>query len=188
MFTGRSPRHFQEVPMTAERIYLSTTIPYVNARPHLGHALELVQADVLARHHRLAGDQVRFQTGTDDNSLKNVLAAEAESIAVAALVDRNASAFAALRDPLSLSFDDFIRTSSDPRHRPGVERLWRACAASGDLYRKSYEGRYCVGCEQFYTDAELDAGTCTDHGTAPQLVAEENWFFRLSKYADRLHE
>ena len=81
--------------MTNERVYLSTTIPYVNARAHLGHALELVQADVLARHHRLAGDQVRSQTGTDDNSLKNVLAAEAEGIAVAALVDRNASAFAA---------------------------------------------------------------------------------------------
>ena len=174
--------------MTAQRVYLSTTIPYVNSRAHIGHALELVQADVLARHHRRIGDEVRLQSGTDDNSLKNVLAAEAEGISTRELVNRNASEFAGLREHLSLSFDDFIRTSSDPRHRPGVERLWRACAASGDLYRKSYEGRYCVGCEQFYTDAELDAGTCPDHGTAPQLVAEENWFFRLSKYADRLHE
>ena len=174
--------------MTAQRVYLSTTIPYVNSRAHIGHALELVQADVLARHHRRIGDEVRLQSGTDDNSLKNVLAAEAEGISTRELVNRNASEFAGLREHLSLSFDDFIRTSSDPRHRPGVERLWRACAASGDLYRKSYEGRYCVGCEQFYTDAELDAGTCPDHGTPPQLVAEENWFFRLSKYADRLHE
>jgi methionyl-tRNA synthetase len=174
--------------MTAQRVYLSTTIPYVNSRAHIGHALELVQADVLARHHRRIGDEVRLQSGTDDNSLKNVLAAEAEGISTRELVNRNASEFAGLREHLSLSFDDFIRTSSDPRHRPGVERLWRACAASADLYRKSYEGRYCVGCEQFYTDAELDAGTCPDHGTAPQLVAEENWFFRLSKYADRLHE
>jgi len=174
--------------MTNERVYLSTTIPYVNARAHLGHALELVQADVLARHHRLAGDQVRSQTGTDDNSLKNVLAAEAEGIAVAALVDRNASAFAALRDPLSLSFDDFIRTGSDPRHRPGVERLWRACAASGDLYRKQYEGLYCVGCEQFYRPAELPDGLCPEHGTRPERVAEENWFFRLSRYAGQLHD
>ena len=172
--------------MTAQRVYLSTTIPYVNSRPHLGHALELVQADVLARHHRRIGDEVRLQSGTDDNSLKNVLAAEREGISTRELVNRNASAFADLREHLSLSVDDFIRTSSDPRHRPGVERLWRACAASGDLYRKTYEGLYCVGCEQFYTEAELDAGKCPDHGTPPQLVAEENWFFRLSRYADRL--
>jgi len=169
--------------MTAQRVYLSTTIPYVNARPHLGHALELVQADVLARHHRLAGDQVRFQTGTDDNSLKNVLAAEAEGVAVTELVGRYAAAFAALREPLALSFDDFIRTSSDPRHRPGVERLWRACADRGDLYPKHYEGLYCVGCEQFYRPAELPDGLCPEHLTQPQLVAEENWFFRLSRYA-----
>jgi methionyl-tRNA synthetase len=174
--------------MTAQRVYLSTTIPYVNSRAHIGHALELVQADVLARHHRRIGDEVRLQSGTDDNSLKNVLAAAAEGISTRTLVNRNASAFAGLREHLSLSFDDFIRTSSDPRHRPGVERLWRACEASGDLYRKTYEGLYCVGCEQFYTEAELDSGTCPDHGTAPQAVAEENWFFRLSKYAGRLHD
>jgi methionyl-tRNA synthetase len=174
--------------MNAQRVYLSTTIPYVNGRPHLGHALELVQADVLARHRRLAGDQVRFQTGTDDNSLKNVLAAEAEGVAVAELVSRYATAFAALREPLALSFDDFIRTSSDPRHRPGVERLWRACADRGDLYLKHYEGRYCVGCEQFYKPAELRDGLCPEHLTQPQLVAEENWFFRLSRYADQLHD
>ena len=123
--------------MNPARLYISTTIPYVNAKAHLGHALELVQADVLARHHRLAGDQVRFQTGTDDNSLKNVLAAETEGLAVRDLVDRNSRAFAALRDPLELSFDDFLATSSDPRHLPGVERLWRACAASGDLYTQA---------------------------------------------------
>jgi methionyl-tRNA synthetase len=174
--------------MNAQRVYLSTTIPYVNARPHLGHALELVQADVLARHHRLAGDQVRFQTGTDDNSLKNVLAAEAEGVSVAELVNRYADAFAGLREPLALSFDDFIRTSSDPRHRPGVERLWRACADQGDLYLKHYEGRYCVGCEQFYKPAELRDDLCPEHLTPPQPVAEENWFFRLSRYADRLHD
>jgi methionyl-tRNA synthetase len=173
--------------MNSQRVYLSTTIPYVNARPHLGFALELVQADVLARYHRLTGDQVRFQTGTDDNSLKNVLAAEAEGVSTAALVDRNATAFAALREPLALSFDDFIRTGSDPRHRPGVERLWRACAARGDLYRRHYEGLYCVGCEQFYQPAELPGGRCPEHGTEPQRVAEENWFFRLSRYAGQLH-
>ncbi|MGX1668522.1 methionine--tRNA ligase [Streptomyces sp. NPDC055400] len=174
--------------MTAPRQYITTTIPYVNARPHLGFALELVQADVLARHRRHRGDDVRFLSGTDDNSLKNVLAAEAEGINVQTLVDRNAEAFAALREPLALSFDDFIRTSRDPRHRIGVERLWRRCAESGDLYRKHYEGRYCVGCEQFYTPADLVDGRCSEHGTEPQLVAEENWFFRLSRYANTLHE
>jgi methionyl-tRNA synthetase len=174
--------------MTAQRVYLSTTIPYVNARAHLGHALELVQADVLARHHRQAGDQVRFQTGTDDNSLKSVLAAEAEGVSTAAFVDRNAAAFAALRGPLALSFDDFIRTGSDPRHRPAVERLWHACAASGDLYLKQYEGQYCVGCEQFYRPAELSGGLCPEHRTRPEPVAETNWFFRLSRYAGQLHD
>jgi methionyl-tRNA synthetase len=172
--------------MTATRVYLSTTIPYVNARAHLGHALELVQADVLARHHRRIGDEVRLQSGTDDNSLTNVLAAEAEGISTRELVHRNASAFAGLREHLSLSLDDFIRTSSDPRHRPGVERLWRACAASGDLYRKSYAGLYCVRCEQFYTEAELAAGNCPEHGIRPQLIEEENWFFRLSRYANQI--
>ena len=172
--------------MTANRVYLSTTIPYVNARAHLGHALELVQADVLARHHRRIGDEVRLQSGTDDNSLTNVLAAEAEGISTRDLVHRNSTAFAGLREHLSLSLDDFIRTSSDPRHRPGVERLWRACEASGDLYRRSYAGLYCVRCEQFYTEAELAAGNCPEHGIPPQLIEEENWFFRLSRYADQL--
>jgi methionyl-tRNA synthetase len=174
--------------MTAQRIYLSTTIPYVNSRPHVGFALEVVQADVLARHHRRIGDFVRLQSGTDDNSLKSVLAAEESGISTTELVQRNASAFAGLREQLSLSLDDFIRTGSDSRHRSGVERLWRACEASGDLYRKSYEGLYCVGCEQFYKPAELAGENCPDHGVPPQLVAEENWFFRLSRYADRLRE
>ncbi|MGP3969492.1 methionine--tRNA ligase [Streptomyces sp. 6N223] len=175
-------------PRHPERVYITTTIPYVNARPHLGFALELVQADTLARHRRRRGDHVRLLSGTDDNSLKNVLAAEAEGVDVRWLVDRNADAFAALREPLALSLDDFIRTSSDPRHRVGVERLWRRCAAAGDLYRKAYEGLYCVGCEQFYAPDDLVDGRCAEHGSEPQLVAEENWFFRLSRYADRLHE
>ena len=166
--------------------YITTTIPYVNGRPHLGHALEFVQADVLARYHRSTGQQVRFQSGTDDNSLKNVLAAEAAGIGVQEFVDANATAFTGLAESLNLSIDDHIRTSSDARHRAGVERLWQACAASGDLYRRHYEGLYCIGCEQFYTTAELKDGRCRDHGTVPGLVSEENWFFRLSRYAGRL--
>jgi methionyl-tRNA synthetase len=174
--------------MTTSHTYITTTIPYVNARPHLGFALELVQADVLARHYRRRGDQVRFQTGTDDNSLKNVLAAEAAGVGVQEFVDRNAAAFIALAGPLSLSVDDVIRTSSDPRHRAGVERFWQACDDAGDLYRKHYEGLYCVGCEQFYTPAELSDGRCPEHGTEPQRMSEENWFFRLSRYTSQLHD
>ncbi len=170
----------------APHTYITTTIPYVNARPHIGFALELVQADVLARFRRQRGDRVRFQAGTDDNSLKNVLAAQAAGQGVREFVDRNAEAFLALGPALSLAVDDVIRTSRDARHRPGVERFWRACAAAGDLYRKRYEGLYCTGCEQFYSPAELRAGRCPDHDTPPQPVAEENWFFRLSRYTDRL--
>ena len=167
--------------------YITTTIPYVNARPHIGHALELVQADVLARYHRGRGDAVRFQAGTDDNALKNVLAAGAAGLGVREFVDRNAEAFGALGGALSLSVDDFIRTSRDPRHRPGVEAFWRACSA--DLYRQRYTGLYCTGCEQFYVPAELrDGRRCPEHGTEPERVSEENWFFRLSRYAAPLRE
>src|SRR6516162_10626291 len=168
--------------------YITTTLPYVNARPHIGFALELVQADVLARYHRGRGDAVRFQAGTDDNSLKNVLAAQAAGAGVREFVDRNAEAFLALGPALSLTVDDFIQTSRDLRHRPGVERFWQACAAAGDLYRKRYEGLYCTGCEQFYSPAELAGGRCPEHETGPQRVAEQNWFFRLSRYGDRLRE
>ncbi|HEY2284751.1 MAG TPA: methionine--tRNA ligase [Streptosporangiaceae bacterium] len=166
--------------------YITTTIPYVNARPHIGHALELVQADVLARYHRGRGDTVRFQAGTDDNALKNVLAADTAGLGVREFVDRNAEAFAALGGALSLSVDDFIRTSRDPRHRPGVEAFWRAC--SGDLYRRQYTGLYCTGCEQFYRPGELRDGCCPEHGTEPEQVSEENWFFRLSRYGAPLRE
>src|SRR5215471_14799179 len=172
--------------MPRRRIYLTTAIPYVNAEPHLGFALELVQADTLARHHRLRGEEVRLLTGTDDNSLKNVLAAEAAGVATAELVKRNADRFADLQSRLELTFDDFIRTSTDPRHEPAVDRLWRASEAAGDLYRGLYEGLYCVGCEQFYEPDELEGGLCPEHETVPEKVAEENWFFRLSRYQDQV--
>jgi methionyl-tRNA synthetase len=105
------------------RFYITTAIPYVNGDPHLGHALEFVQADVLARHRRLRGDSVRFLSGTDDNALKNVDAALAAGLPVAEFVREKAQQFADLAGPLQLSNDDFIRTSTDLRHRPGVERL-----------------------------------------------------------------
>lgn len=168
------------------RRYITTAIPYVNSKPHLGFAMELVQTDVMARHWRHRGHEVRFLSGTDDNSLKNAIAAEAEGVSTRELVDRNAAAFYGLRDLLQISFDDFIRTSADPRHKVGVDRLWKATDASADLYRKDFEGLYCVGCEQFYNESELVDGRCPEHLTAPQLVSEENWFFKLSRYEDRL--
>ena len=168
--------------------YVTTAIPYVNAAPHLGHALELVQADVLARHRRRRGRPVRFLTGTDDNALKNVTAARAAGVDTAAFVAANAARFAGLRGPLALSFDDFIATSTDPRHAPGVRRLWQECAAAGDFYRRGYQGLYCPGCEQFYAPDDLVDGRCAEHHRVPDEVAEENWFFRLSRHRDRLLE
>lgn len=168
--------------------YVTTAIPYVNAAPHLGHALELVQADVLARHHRSRGRPVRFLTGTDENALKNVAAARAAGRDVASFVTANADRYSALRTPLALSFDDFIRTGSDRRHRLGVQRLWRRNAANGDFYRRRYEGLYCGGCEQFLARAELVDGRCGEHGTRPEPVTEENWFFRLTRYAATVEE
>ena len=162
--------------------------PYVNAAPHLGHALEFVQADTLARWRRSRGDEVRSLWGTDDHAGKNVQAARAVGEDTATFVDRHAAGFESLRGPLQLGFDDFIRTSRDPRHRPAVERLWRACDASGDLYRGRYEGLYCGGCERFYEPDELPGGRCREHGDAPQEVVEDNWYFRLSRYARSVAE
>ena len=167
--------------------YITTAIPYVNARPHIGFALEIVQTDTFARYHRQLGEDVYFLSGSDENSLKNVQAAEAEGIPTAELVARYATVFEGLKPLLDLSFDQFIRTSSDPRHAPGAAKLWAACVARGDIYSKSYHGLYCVGCEQFYTPAELTPqGLCPEHLTRPDEVEEENYFFRLSHYGPQL--
>jgi methionyl-tRNA synthetase len=170
------------------RLYITTAIPYVNGDPHLGHALEFVQADVLARHRRLRGDSVRFLSGTDDNALKNVDAALSAGVPVEVFVAEKAQRFVDLAKPLQLSNDDFIRTSTDPRHLPGVERLWRACAEAGDLYQRDYEGLYCSGCEAFVLPDDLADGCCPEHGGAPEPIVERNWFFRLSRYQAALFD
>jgi methionyl-tRNA synthetase len=166
--------------------YLTVAIPYVNAAPHLGYAYELVLADIHARARRLDGVATRFLGGTDDHSLKNVLAAEAAGAPTREFVDTHAERFQRLAGPLDLSFDDFIRTSADPRHVPSVHRLWNAALASGDLYQRPYRGDYCVGCERFYDPGELDQGGCPEHLTPVEQVEEVNWFFRLSRYQDQL--
>jgi len=168
---------------SAKQFYITTAIDYVNGDPHVGHALEKIQADVVARYHRILGEDVFFLTGTDENSLKNVQAAEKEGIAVKELVDRNAKRFYDLKDILNLSFDDFIRTT-EKRHVLGVEKLWKACQK--DIYRKKYRGLYCVGCETFLTESELVDGLCPEHKIAPELIEEENYFFKLSKYQKEL--
>ncbi len=166
--------------------FLSTAIPYVNAAPHVGYALELVIADAMARHARLQGDSVYFLSGTDDNSLKNALAAEHAGMTTRAFVDWHADEFATLKSTMNVSYDDFLRTSADARHAPAVEKLWRACARNGDIYAGDYQGLYCVGCEQFYTAEDLINGVCPEHGTTPDTISERNYFFRLSRYQNEL--
>ena len=174
--------------MAEDRYFITTAIPYANSTPHIGFALEIVQTDTFARYHRLRGDDTWFLTGTDENALKNVQAAERAGVPTAEFVERNSQRFQNLREVLDLSFDQFIRTAGDPIHRAGAEKIWRAIDASGDIYRKHYEGLYCVGCEQFYDEDDLIEGRCPEHGTVPDRVEEENYFFRLSRYAGQLEE
>jgi methionyl-tRNA synthetase len=170
----------------SRRIFITTSIPYVNARPHVGYAWELVLADTFARYFRLAGNDVRFLTGTDDNSLKNVHAAERAGLATADFVRTQGQRYRELARRLNLSNDDFIQTAFDPRHAPAVQRLWQRCRARGDIYTKSYSGLYCVGCEQFLSSTELSSGRCPDHDAPLEHVEEENYFFRLSAHAPNL--
>lgn len=168
-----------------KRFYISTALPYVNATPHLGFALEIIQADVIARYQRENGKEVFFLTGTDENSLKNVQTAKRENISPKELVDKNSQKFFQLKEILSLSFDDFIRTTEE-RHKKGVQKLWLLC--KNDIYKKKYRGLYCVGCEEFYKENELVNGFCPEHKTKPELIEEENYFFKLSKYQKILKE
>lgn len=167
-------------------IFVSTTIPYVNAKPHLGHAFEFLIADVYTRFYQQMGFDVYLLTGSDENSLKNVLAAEREGIPVQQLVDRNVVYFQQLVADLHLDNDHFIRTSVDEEHRRGASRVWELMAERGDIYSKEYTGLYCVGCEQFYTVEELADGKCPEHLVEPELVSERNYFFCLSNYQDQI--
>ena len=169
--------------MAKKKFYITTAIDYVNADPHLGHALEKIQTDVLARYQRFLGNDVFFLTGSDENSLKNVQAAQEEGVPVKKLVDRNTKKFYELKKTLNLSFDDFIRTT-EKRHIQGVQKLWKACQK--DIYKKTYQGLYCLECEEFYKENELENGLCPEHKIKTELIEEENYFFRLSKYQDKL--
>jgi methionyl-tRNA synthetase len=171
-----------------DNFYITTAIPYVNAKPHIGFALELIQTDAKLRYERsMRGDEfVRGLTGSDENSLKNVRAAEEAGEDVASFVERHAEEFKGLSTVLNLSFDDFIRTREE-RHIKGAQKLWSACKPE-DIYRKEYKGLYCVGCETFYTEKEVPDGICPEHKKPLEVVEEENYFFKLSNYQEPLEK
>lgn len=171
------------------KFYITTTLPYVNADPHIGFALEIVQADAIARYHAAHGDEVFFNTGTDEHGLKIYRNALATGKDPQAYADEWAEKFRALKEKLSL-FPDliFIRTT-DAHHKTAAQEFWRRCAKSGDIYKKNYEVKYCVGCEMEKTDSELADGKCPFHpNLVLELISEENYFFRFSKYQKPLLE
>lgn len=169
------------------KFYITAAIPYVNAKPHVGHALEFVQGDVIARYHRLIGDNTTYLTGADENALKNVQAAEKEHLDIHAFTDRNSKAFQDMADALSVKLDVFQRSSSNDHHISS-QKLWNLCNESGDIYKKTYKGLYCVGCEAFYTEDELNEnGECFEHpGKKLEIIEEENYFFKLSSYKEKI--
>ncbi|MDO8523650.1 MAG: methionine--tRNA ligase [bacterium] len=170
------------------KVYLTTTLPYVNDRPHIGFALEIVQADALARFRRLLGDDVFFNFGTDEHGQKIYRKALEEGKDPKAYVDEYAATFQDLKKALNLSYDAFIRTT-DSAHKAAAQEFWKRCAAAGDIYKKAYKIKYCVGCELEKTDSELVGGRCPLHPNLEiELIDEENYFFRLSKYQEKLLE
>lgn len=174
--------------MKKNSFYITTTIPYVNADPHIGFALELVQSDAIARYARLMGKDVFFTTGTDEYGQKIWEASQKEGKDVQEYVDHYAQKFLDLKSALNLSYDNFIRTTS-PGHIKAVQEFWRLCDAKGDIYKKIYRGLYCVGCEKFITEKDLMNGFCSLHpAQKPEMVEEENYFFRLGNYKKQLLE
>jgi methionyl-tRNA synthetase len=170
----------------AKAFYLTTTLPYVNADPHIGHALEFVQADAFARYQRFAGREVFFNTGTDEHGQKIFEAAQKEGQDVRVYVDHYAEEFKKLGAALDLSYDRFIRTT-EPAHYSASQEIWRRCATAGDIYKKKYKGLYCVGDEMFLREADLVNGRCPNHpNMEPVMLEEENYFFRLSNYQGKL--
>jgi methionyl-tRNA synthetase len=174
--------------MPEDKFYVTTSIAYTNAPPHVGYALELIQADVIARYQRLLGKNVFFLTGTDEHGEKIVKAAEKAGKGVEEFTDEISSKFKELTGALNISNDDFIRTTDEKRHWPTVQRIWNELIDKGDIYKKKYKGLYCVGCEAFVKEKDLVDGKCPNHQQAPETVEEENYFFKLSKYSDKIKE
>lgn len=174
--------HFSE-----KKYFITTAIAYPNSIPHLGHSLEIVQADCYARFCRLLGRDVIFQTGTDEHGIKNWQTAKKQDRDIMEFLDGNVAVFKEMYQKLGISFDQFIRTSDSDKHYPGAIKLWKRLTDAGDIYKQSYKGTYCAGCEAFKTEKELVDGRCPNHPTkCPEEIEEENYFFRLSKYKDEV--
>jgi methionyl-tRNA synthetase len=169
-------------------VYITTTLPYVNADPHIGFAMEIIEADVWARFHRQRGDEVFFNTGTDEHGLKVFRKAEKQGMTAQAYCDEKAQAFLDLKEKLNLSFDNFIRTT-DVKHIQAAQEFWKRCNERGDIYKKNYKVKYCVGCELEKTESELIDGRCPLHSDAElEVIEEENYFFKFSGYQEKLLE
>ncbi len=168
------------------KFYITSAIPYVNAKPHIGHALEFVQADTVARYHRALGDEVTLLSGGDENALKNVQAAEKAGKPIQEFIDENNQLFVELNKRLNTSYDIWQRGSNQETHYVSSQALWQKCEK--DIYKKTYKGLYCVGCETFYEPEELNEnGECFEHpGKKLEEVEEENYFFRLSDYTQKI--
>ena len=168
------------------RFYATTPIYYVNAEPHLGHAYTTIVGDSLTRWHRLLGDEVKFLTGTDEHGLKIQQAAEAAGMSPQEFTDSIAPKFSEAWDRLNIANDDFIRTT-EPRHKAAVVELLQRCYDAGDIELDTFAGKYCVACEEYYSDEELgDGDLCPIHQRPVEYFEEENYFFRLSRFEDRL--
>jgi methionyl-tRNA synthetase len=169
-----------------KKFYITTTLPYVNAAPHIGFALEIVQADVIARYHRLLGDAVFFNFGTDEHGKKIYDKAVEQNKNPKEYCDEYAAKFDDLKKALNLSYNSFIRTT-DKKHIDAAQEFWKRCKANGDIYKKNYKTKYCVGCELEKTDSELIDGRCPLHPNQElELIEEENYFFKFSNYKTRL--
>lgn len=168
--------------------YITAAIPYVNAQPHLGHVLEWFQADAIARYHASLGEVVSFTCGTDENSLKNVQAAEKAGKAPQTWLDEYAIIFKDAFSFFNISLTHFRRGSDSQAHWPGVHEVWNRCLQAGDIYTKEYTGLYCVGCESYYTPDELTDGNCPEHLKPPVEITEVNYFFRLSRYQNQIKQ
>lgn len=169
-----------------KHVSLTTTLPYVNSDPHIGFALEIIQADIVARWYAQQGYEVFFNTGTDEHGVKIYRKAQEEGKDVQAYVDEYAAKFDRLKTALDLSYNSFIRTT-DPKHVAAAQEFWQRCAKYGDIYKKQYSVKYCSGCELEKTDSELDHGKCMIHPNLEiEVIDEENYFFKFSAYQDRL--
>ena len=164
------------------KISFTTTLPYVNSDPHIGFALEIIQADIVARWYRQHGYEVFFNTGTDEHGIKIFRKAQEEGKEVQAYVDEYAAKFDNLKAALNLSYNSFIRTT-DPKHIAAAQEFWKRCEANGDIYKKQYQIKYCSGCELEKTDSELVDDKCPLHPNLEiEMINEENYFFKFSKY------